>query len=146
MVYPYERKTRISHHQALSAQFTGSTAAGTLVVPVAWSPAAYAIGMSMVVSANDTTVTVNLVPYADDAQTKVAGEYQFLLTGAATAASTLTFAATATGTAAWHGVIVPTGDQYGAAAPIMSLHGSRLTMGTTGSTGSFTLTYLAVEL
>ena len=145
MAYPYEHKNRVQAKQVLNNALSG-TISGTSVFPISLPPSGYAIGMTVEIAAMDQDVLLTAAPYVDHYQTYTNGAFKFLQTGGTTAAVTVTFAATATGKVGWCGVLVPAGDQYGAAAPVVTVHGTQVTLGSTATTGTFKIAYTAVEI
>ena len=147
MTYPYPHRTRPIHREVHSHSFTGSCSAGTATDTVNLLAGALVVGVSLEVSNTDKTVVLTAQPWSDHAQSVLADtSFKLLKVGASTATTNLTMAATATGDLGSVAVLIPAGDQYGAAAPIVIQHGMQFTVATTATTGTWRLTYEEVEM
>ena len=107
---------------------------------------AYSAAISVHGVALDRPVVLTIKPYADEAQTLVDGAYKFLEIGGTTATTNITIEANTATAKGYVRILVPAGDQYGAAAPIVSIFGSQYTLSTTATTGILTIATLAVEM
>jgi len=137
-------RTNLNRRSNLTEEITVSfTAAGTVTSTLDLPASAWAIGLGVLVSTSDGTVTIKAAPWADHDQTVADGNFKFLKTGATTATTNITLAATST-SLGYTGMVVPAGDQYGAAAPIISVHGSQLTIMAAG-TATVVIGYTAAE-
>lgn len=141
----YPHRTRMIRRECIGNEISYDCASGTVSQALTLPASAFAIGLAVHNVANAGTVTITAAPYADHDQTVTDGSYKFLKTGAATATTNISIAATST-EAGWTGMVVPAGDQYGAAAPIITVHGSQLSITTASVTGALTIAYSAVEL
>ncbi len=146
MSYPYPKRIRPVLREVHGQDIGPVTCTATTVAATVNLPAgAYVIGFTVMASGTSDPIVVKAAPWVDEAQTTLNGYYKFLETGATTATTNITLAATGT-TRGWSGVLVATGDQYGAAAPIVTVHGSQLTVACTGTTGTWQIASSAVEL
>ena len=137
-------RTNMNRRSNLSEEITlAFTAAGTVQSTLNLPASGWAIGLGVVVSTSDGTVTITAKPWADHDQTVTDGAYKFLKTGATTATTNITIAATST-SLGYTGVVIPAGDQYGAAAPVIAVHGSQLTI-TAAGTATVVIGYTATE-
>lgn len=137
-------RTNMNRRTNLSDEITVSfTAAGTVQSTLDLPASGWAIGLAVLVSTSDGTVTIKAMPWADHEQTVSDGNFKFLKTGASTATTNITLAATST-SIGYTGVVVPAGDQYGAAAPIITVHGSKLEV-TAAGTATVVIGYTAAE-
>ena len=148
MAYPYPYKSRHNFREIHTAD--GSVTISD-ITPTGGSvdfnlpPGAYSIQVSVWGASNDKPATLTIAPYVDPAQTLLAGNNKFLAIGSTTAAVTITVpTATATAVGAQY-LIIQAGDQYGAAAPVMSLAGSKMTIATTATSGVLHYSYIAME-
>jgi hypothetical protein len=145
MSYPYPHRTRAQRREVRSASFEVAAGTGTTTHVLNLPAGAFAMGITVETVANGGTVVANVTPFVDDAQTITAGKFKFLSTGATTASTNITLAATST-KRGYHGVIIPAGDQYGAAAPILAIHGMKIEVTAASSVGTAEVHYTAVEL
>lgn len=146
MTYPYADRNRVRRNEVIVNNVSGACSAGTVTFNVDTPRGAWAYGFAFEVVANDAPVVVTLTPWVDREQTLLAdSSYKFLKTGNTTATTNLTMAITSTKIGA-AGVIIPAGDQYGAAAPILPVYGAQVTISTTASTGTWEATYSGVEI
>jgi hypothetical protein len=134
----------MNRRTVLSEEITVAfTAAGTVQSTLDLPASGWAIGLGMIVSSSDGTVTITAAPWADHDQSVIGTSYKFLATGASTATTNISVAATST-SLGYTGMVVPAGDQYGAAAPIIAVHGSQLTI-TAAGTATVVIGYTATE-
>lgn len=146
MSYPFPERTRMKRMEVIGQQVDGLCASGTVTFDVNLPPGAFATGFTAFTEANDAAVVFKVTPYVDHDQTLLANSsFKFLLVGATTATTNVTIAITSTkiGVA---GMVVPAGDQYGAAAPVLCVHGYQVEVGNTGSTGTWDLAFVATEI
>ena len=146
MAYPYPHRTRMKRNEVIGVHINGSCSAGTVTFDVNLPAGAWAIGLSFQGNANDQAVVASVSPWVDHEQTVISSTgYKVLKTGDTTATTNLTLAITST-KVGHTGMLIPAGDQYGAAAPVIVVHGAQVTISTTATTGTWELSYSAVEI
>lgn len=146
MVYPFPERNRIKQNEVKGQTASGACSAGTITFPSNLPQGTYAVGWAVKTSGNDQAVVFTVTPWVDRAQTLASvNSYKFLVTGGTTATTNITMAITST-VRGNTGVLIPAGDQYGAAAPVIVVHGAEVTVGTTATTGTWELSYTAVEI
>ena len=145
--YPLKvrRVVREVHGDQITIDVHNITPTGT-TVPTQLPAGVYAAQISVWATALDQPAVIKIQPYADDAQTLVDGSYKFLAIGAATATTNITIEANTATAKGYVRVLIPSGDQYGAAAPVMTVFGSQYTVTTTATTGIIKIALTAVEL
>lgn len=109
-------------------------------------PGGYNILASIWATALDQPATVKIYPFVDHAQTLTSGENAFLFSGSTTAVTLITVEANTTTAKGYQFAVLQSGDQYGLAAPNLSLHGAKMTISTTATTGIINIASLSVEI
>lgn len=146
MAYSFPHKTRMKREEVIGQMASGSCAAGTITFNVNLPAGSWAIGFSLMGVANDKPFVATVAPWVDHEQTVLSStSYKFLKTGGTTATTILSVASTST-KLGHTGVLIPAGDQYGAAAPVIVVHGAQITIASTATTGTWELAYTAVEI
>ena len=147
--YPYPPRTRHRFYEVISGSGSGSCSAisGSTNLTISLPRSAYAIGITAHCVSNDQPVVFKVAKWVDEEQTIVAdSSYKFLKTGGSTATTNVTVP-TATATQVGQSLIlIPAGDQYGAAAPALPIYGVQVTITTTATTGTWNFSYSAVEI
>ena len=147
MAYPYPAKTRHKFQEIIVIEASGSCSAGTVTFNSALPNSAFAVGAAAYAVGNDQPVVITSYQYADRDQT-ITGDssYKFLKTGESTATTNLTIPTATATQVGITGALIPAGDQYGLAAPVLPVYGAKITVDTTATTGTWYLAYSAVEL
>lgn len=109
-------------------------------------PGGYNILASAYGTALDKPVVLKIYPYVDKAQTITDGANEFLMIGSTTAVTIITIEANTTTQKGYQFAVLQSGDQYGLAAPNMSLYGAKMTVVTTATTGLINFGSVAVEI
>ena len=146
MVYPYSPRTRMKRMEVVGQRVAGDCASGTATFNYNLPPGAFATGFTFEAAGTDQEVIATVTPWVDHDQTLLAdSNFKFILVGATSATTNVTLAATGTrvGVA---GMVVPTGDQYGAAAPVVCVHGYQIVVDTTSTSGTWKIAFSAVEI
>ena len=139
-------KTEEIHTRQLQIDVHSVTATGGAAVPVQLPQGAYVAEIHAWATALDQPVTIKVEPYVDPGQTLTSGSYKFLEIGSGTATTNITMEANTATAKGYVRVMVPSGDQYGAAAPLLSLFGSRYVLTTSATTGIINLAVVSVEI
>jgi hypothetical protein len=148
MPYPFEYKTRLRRPEVLSFEYEKTftaTTANTITLPGNLPPGAYAISMAINVTGTNQPIVLRVAPYVDREQSTTDGSYNFVQTGTSVTVTNITFAATGTLTGAVYG-IVPSGDQYGLAAAVITPYGDQFTISSTATAGTIKFGVMAVEV
>jgi hypothetical protein len=125
---------------------SGDCINGTIAVTYNLPPGMYSTGYTFATVANAGTVIVEVVPWVDHEQTQLADtSFKFLKVGATTATTNVSVNTTSTKTGQ-AGMVIPAGDQYGAAAPVPCVHGYQISIESTSSVGSWEINFIASEL
>ena len=147
MSYPFPHRTRMKREEVIGALASGNCSAGTSTFGVNLPAGAYAIGLTLMGVANDQPIVATVTPWVDHDQTVLSStNYYIQKTGGIVSTTNLTVAITST-KLGHTGVLLSTGDPYGAASPIVVfVHGAQVTISTTATTGSWELAYTAAEI
>ena len=117
-----------------------------VAVPTQLPSGAYSMQLNIWATDLDKPVVIKVQPYVDDLQTLVDGSFKFLEIGATTATTNITVEANTSTAKGYVRIVIPAGDQYGAAAPALTLFGAQYTVVTTATTGILKIAVLAVEI
>lgn len=109
-------------------------------------PGGYNILASVWATALDAVATVKIYPYVDDQQTLLDGPNDLLRVGSTTSTSVLTIEANTSTAKGYQFAVIQSGDQYGLAAPNLSLFGAKMVIATTATTGLINFASVAVEI
>ncbi len=109
-------------------------------------PGGYNILVGIHATALDKPAVIKIFPYADKEQTLVAGENAFLESGSTTAVTLITVEANTATAKGYVYSVLQSGDQYGLAAPNLTLYGAKMTIVTTATTGLINFASVAVEI
>ncbi len=154
MPYPYKRRTRMKTEEIIfrDSEINLANITSPYVVPNAHDlpPGMFVIGAAVHGVGNDQDVVLELKPYIDQEQTIVGASFwRWVSVGIPSVAtgnkSFLTVTAATTTPTGYMEYIVPGSDEYGAAAPVVQVFGSQLTITTTATTGLLRVTFTAVE-
>jgi hypothetical protein len=146
MAYPYNERTRPIRRENHGQAIEGSLINGTISVTYNLPPGMYATGYAVQTSGNTAPVVFKVTPWVDHAQTLLAdSNFKFLKVGATTATTNVSLAATTTHRGQV-GMVIPAGDQYGAAAPVMCVHGFQIDTTSTAAVGTYKIHFVASEI